>query len=215
MIMTVAQILTLMGSLSFGDKNITETETSLFLNYLNLAHLELYGETASFNQMLYEFEVLEKEEHEADVILAKTPYVMGMVYVPSLKKKLKQFPLQEAIEDNPDRSKRGVVKGYTLEKGNRLVVWPFDPKPLPLVVWYIPEASLFIERTPESEIPYPRSYHNILADGALYYVFQDQSGFKNPQKMEEAKRRWILGKQRLLSYLRGSNNISLSTFSNL
>ena len=47
MIMTVVQILTLMGSLSFGDKNITETETSLFLNYLNLAHLELYGERYS------------------------------------------------------------------------------------------------------------------------------------------------------------------------
>ena len=212
--MTVAQILTLMGSLSFGDKNITETETSLFLNYLNLAHLELYGETASFNQALYEFEEINKPADRGSVTLPLHPSIIGVVYVPDLKKTLEPISMQYAIRNDPDVGKRGEVARYSLQK-NKMILWPFDPAPRDIVVWYIPEASLFVENTPESEIPYPRSYHNILADGALYYVFQDQSGFKNPQKMEEAKRRGILGKQRLLSYLRGSNNISLSTFSNL
>lgn len=214
MIMTVVQILTLMGSLSFGDKNITETETSLFLNYLNLAHLELYGETASFNQALYRSEEPEKLQDISYVILENPPYIMGQVYVPSLKKHLQQISMQEAIQEDPDFTKTGTLDKYVVHK-QLIKLLPYDPSPIDLLVWYIPEASLFVKNTPEAEIPYPRSYHNILADGALYYVFQDQSGFKNPQKMEEAKRRWILGKQRLLSYLRGFNKTSLSTFSNL
>ena len=99
--MTVVQILTLMGSLSFGDKNITETETSLFLNYLNLAHLELYGETASFNQALYRSEEPEKLQDISYVILENPPYIMGQVYVPSLKKHLQQISMQEAIQEDP------------------------------------------------------------------------------------------------------------------
>ena len=99
--MTVAHLLTLMGHLSLGNDNINATERAIFLQYLNLAHFELYQSTASLNQQLYEFEVLEKEEDEADVTLAKTPYMMGMVYIRSLKKKLKHLSLQEAIEDKP------------------------------------------------------------------------------------------------------------------
>ena len=212
--MMVAQILNLMGSLSFGDQNVTETETSLFLQYLNLAHLELYGETATFNQDLYIQENLQKPENARLVDLSKTPCVMGVVYVPSLKIKLRKVSFQESIEHDPDGSHKGDLKRYCLQK-NHLILLPYQSAPLSLVVWYIPDATLFMETTPEEEIPYPVSYHTLLADGALYYLFQDQSGFKNPQKMTEAKRRWVLGKQRLLSYLKGSNSIALSTFRNL
>ena len=213
--MTVAHLLTLMGHLSLGNDNINATERAIFLQYLNLAHFELYQSTASLNQQLYEFEVLEKEEDEADVTLAKTPYMMGMVYIRSLKKKLKPLSLQEAIEDNPDRSRHGEPQGYTLRQNNLLMLWPFDPRPLPLVIWYIPQPTPMTEQTPEQEIPYPLAYHPVLVDGALYYLFQEEGGFKNTQKAQAAEQRWEVGKSRLISYLYNTGGGSLSTFSSI
>ena len=41
-----------MGNLSLGNDNITQVERAIFLQYLNLANLELYQITANFNQDL-------------------------------------------------------------------------------------------------------------------------------------------------------------------
>ena len=212
--MTVIELLKLMGSLSLGEQNIAASEQAIFLQYLNLAHLELYGETASWNTDLYIRENINKPENVSSFTLAHTPLVMGTVSVPSAKRHLKRISLEEAFQGDPDLTHEGPVRGYTVQK-NKVLLLPYEAKALSLVVWYIPQASPLQETTPEQEIPYPATYHNLLADGALYYVFQEEGGFKNPQKMLDAKQRWVLGKQRLISYLKGANYGVLSTYRNL
>ena len=82
-------------------------------------------------------------------------------------------------------------------------------------VWYTPQPSLLTENTDESEIPYPPAYHPVLVDGGLYYLFQQEGGFKNTTKENEALIRWQNGKTRLLSYLYTSSGEFLPTFSNV
>jgi len=212
--MTVLELLKLMGSLSFGEQNVTETENALFLQYLNLAHYELYAETASFNEGLSVSETIQKQQDQGSVDLSRNPHVMSVVCLPSLLLTLPQVSLQDALQDDPTLKKPGNPRGYILQH-KTLTLVPYQAAPLSVLVWYIPEVSPLLQTTPENEIPYPRVYHQLLAEGALYYLFQDQSGFKNPQKMMEANRRWNLGKQRLLGYLRGLNSIDLSTFSSV
>jgi hypothetical protein len=63
------------------------------------------------------------------------------------------------------------------------------------------------------DIPHP--VYPVLADGALYYLFQEEGGFKNTQKELEARKRWETGKSRLLSYLYTSSGQTFSTFSSV
>ena len=213
-IMTVAHLLTLMGHLSLGNDNINATERAIFLQYLNLAHFELYQSTASLNQALYDFEEIDKAADRGSANLSKQPYSVGVVYVPDLKKRLDFISMEEAIEDDPDISKRGILKKYCLQN-NKMVLWPYDPAPRSLVVWYIPQPASFTEQTLAQDIPYPSAYHPVLVDGALYYLFQEEGGFKNAQKAQAAEQRWEIGKSRLVSYLYNTGGGSLSTFSNV
>ena len=82
-------------------------------------------------------------------------------------------------------------------------------------VWYVPQPITLTEQTPEQDIPYPLAYHPVLVDGALYYLFQEEGGFKNLQKAQAAQARWELGKERLIAYLYNSSGTSFSTFSSV
>jgi hypothetical protein len=84
-----------------------------------------------------------------------------------------------------------------------------------VIVWYVPQPSPLTEATEEAEIPYPVAYHPVLADGALYYLFQEEGGFKDAQKDVQARVRWETGKSRLLSYLYYSSGQTFSTFSSI
>jgi hypothetical protein len=82
-------------------------------------------------------------------------------------------------------------------------------------VWYIPQPPAFTEATEEKDIPYPIAYHPVLVDGALYYLFQEEGGFKSSRRENEAKARWETGKSKLLSYLHNSSGQTFSTFSSV
>ncbi len=211
--MQVAVLLTLMGNLSLGNDNITPSERALFLQYLNLAHLELYQITANFNQDLLLRENLANAQDSNQIPLTQMPYLVSSVYDVTHKKKLIRRSLGDAIDDDPDFSQRGLPCQYFLQK-NILQFIPAQTAVTPVVVWYCPQPSLLAEEMAEQDIPYPLAYHPVLADGGLYYLFQQEGGFKNTQKEDEANKRWEKGKSRLLSYLYTSSGQYISTFSN-
>jgi hypothetical protein len=82
-------------------------------------------------------------------------------------------------------------------------------------IWYVPQPIPLTEQTPEEDIPYPFAYHPVLVDGALYYLFCEEGGFKNLQKAQDAQRRWEVGQTRLLAYLYNSSGQLFSTFSSV
>ena len=139
---------------------------------------------------------------------------MGGVSVPSLRTTLKKISIQRALEMDPEFKQPGPLTSYVLKKNTILLV-PYQSMPLDVVVWYIPEVVSLTEDTQESNIPYPLAYHPVLVDGALYYLFQEEGGFKNTQKAQAAEQRWEMGQSRLLSYLYNASGETLSTFMNV
>ena len=221
--MRISELLALMGNLSVGNDNVTPFERAIFLQYLNLAHLELYQATANFNQDLFLLENLVKLQGSNSVALSRMPYLILSVYDVTYKQRLEQLSIVDAINHNPgfngqeqaglDTLGKLLPCQYIIQKD----AIRFIPAPtgiMSVIVWYIPQPSSFTEATEEKDIPYPIAYHPVLVDGALYYLFQEEGGFKSSQKEAEAKARWEAGKSRLLSYLYASSGQTLSTFSN-
>jgi hypothetical protein len=215
--MQVSGLLNLMGNLSLGNDNITQVERSIFLQYLNLAHLELYQVTANFNQDLlekYDAEI-PANTHEHD--LGFTPYLINEVWVGAslaTSRKLKRKSLAALLATLPVWQNPGTLEYYYLRKQ----VIGFVPKstvPFEVMLHYVPQPITLTEQTPEQDIPYPLAYHPVLVDGALYYLFQEEGGFKNLQKAQAAQERWELGKERLIAYLYNSSGTSFSTFSSV
>lgn len=211
--MTVLEILKLMATLSVGTDNVTAGERGIFLQYLNLAHFELYQETASLNQDGWVSETLTKPQNTQAVTLAQSPYCINKVYDRTHQKTLNRLSLADLLEKDPDRKATGSPSQYVIQ-GRELTVYPLQTPVLSLKVWYVPQPTALTEQTREQDIPYPLAYHPVLADGALYYLFQEEGGFKNPQKALAAEQRWEKSRLTLVSYLYQSSGQTLSTFSN-
>jgi hypothetical protein len=234
--MRVSELLTVMGHLSVGNDNVTPTERAIFLQYLNLVHLQLYQETANFNQDLLIMESFPpqqagQEQAAADqvdggqkpytITLSKMPYLVSSVYTLTDKKPLRRLSVGEAADLTLTQSLSGASApgtgtplAYSFQK-NIISFIPDPPSPIPVIVWYVPQPSPLSEETEEGDIPYPAAYHPVLADGALYYLFQEEGGFKDSQKDIQARVRWETGKSRLLSYLYCSGGQTFSTFSSV
>ncbi len=212
--MRVSEILTLMGHLSVGNDNITPTERAIFLAYLNLAHWELYQETANFNQDLLLQENLTSEQGANSVTLSRMPYLVSSAYDETHKRILTRLCVEDAVEHNPDATVQGTPFAWFIQK-NILSLVPPQTAPVSVTVWYIPQPSTLTEAMEEEDIPYPVAWHPVLVDGALYYLFQEEGGFKSASKELEARKRWESGKSKLLSYLYSSSGQTFSTFSSI
>ncbi len=212
--MEVSTLLNLMGNLSLGNDNITEVERGVFLQYLNLAHLELYQVTANFNQDLLVQVTLANQVESNQVQLPETPYLVNHVYDITHQRKLCRISLSDAITKDPAFTANGNPTQYFVQRD----VLEFIPTQMAITsinIWYVPQPIPLTEQTPEEDIPYPFAYHPVLVDGALYYLFCEEGGFKNLQKAQDAQRRWEVGQTRLLAYLYNSSGAVFSTFSSV
>jgi hypothetical protein len=210
--MQVSDLLGLMANLSVGLDNTTPTERAIFLQYLNLAHFELYQETASFNQDLIIQEEHDTQEDNKNLIkLNNLPYTMNTVYDLTHKKVLERVSRIDLLGEDPGLTATGYPQKYLIRK-QYLELYPVQTDVTQVSIWYIPQPTLLKENTEESDIPYPPAYHPVLVDGGLYYLFQEEGGFKNTTKENDARARWLAGKKMLLSYLYNSSGQSISTF---
>jgi hypothetical protein len=212
--MQVSGLLSLMGNLSLGNDNITKEEKTIFLQYLNLAHLELYQVTANFNQDLLVQVTLANQVDSNQVQLPETPYLVNSVYDLTHQRKLCRISLTDAIERDGSKTWTGNPTQYFVKR-DILEFIPTQTAITSINVWYVPQPTTLTEETPEQDIPYPLAYHPVLVDGALYYLFQEEGGFKNLQKAQAAQARWEIGQTRLLAYLYNSSGQLFSTFSSV
>lgn len=212
--MQVSGLLSLMGNISLGNDNITKEEKTIFLQYLNLAHLELYQVTANFNQDLLTHTTLANQADSNQVQLPEVPYMVSYVYDLTHKRQLHKVCLSDILEKNPAFSKTGHPTQYFVQK-DILQFVPTQTAITSIKIWYVPQPIILTENTPEQDIPYPFAYHPVLIDGALYYLFQEEGGFKNIQKAIDAQKRWEVGQTRLLSYLYNASGQTFTTFSSV
>jgi hypothetical protein len=212
--MEVSTLLSLMGNLSLGNDNITQVERAIFLQYLNLANLELYQITANFNQDLLVQVTLANQVDSNQVQLPETPYLVNSVYDLTHQRQLRRISLSDAITKDPAFTANGNPTQYFVKR-DVLEFVPTQTTITSIKIWYVPQPIILAENTPEQDIPYPLAYHPVLVDGALYYLFQEEGGFKNLQKAQAAQARWEIGQTRLLAYLYNSSGQLFSTFSSV
>jgi hypothetical protein len=213
--MDVKEMISLMRTLGIGEVYKDNVSDNIALQYLNLSHEELYSVTAGVNDDLY----LPRETYitnfnDTSFILNNKPFLISTIY-----RSGQRCPLEGKSVDNFDEyQERNIYNGdpviYT-NIGSVVEFYPISSNvSYTFKVRYKPEKTSFNLNTPESSIPYPVSYHRVLVNGALYYMFQDESGFKNQIKENEANKKWEEGKLDLINYLIGRSKQSISTYSN-
>lgn len=213
--MNVIEMLETMALLSVGPDNLTSQTKSIFLKFLNIANRKLYNKTASVNPDILINEDIETDEDNETVKLSNIPYLVSSVYIKDRYPGLNLKSFSDFVDVKKYINNSGEPQFFTFRK-DLVSIYPIRPNTkYELDIWYSKQPDKITEKTVESEIPYPISFHDLLVDEALYYLFLDEEGFKDSRKSMEAKDRAIKQEKELISYLYSNSNQNLRTFSNI
>lgn len=204
-----------MSLLSVGPDTAPEGVRSIYLQYLNLAHFDFYNETALLNDDVMVSETLMTDPVTQKITLSNIPLNVSKVYDPVTFRFLEKKSLEDFIFYQSHFQYGVTPHVYTVAK-QVLTIYPLAPETqYTYNCLYVPQPVNLLESTDENDIPYPLAYHGYLVDGALYYLFQDEEGFKSTSKSLQHQEKFEKGKSRLLSYLINSSNKEIRTFSNV
>lgn len=213
--MNVAEMMSLMRTLGIGASYEDDYSKKTALKYLNLANDEIYRETAGLNSDILTNDILNSTLGNSSVTLAQTPFLIAEVFVQGQSNSLTGMSALAFAKYQFEHSNFVGNPLIYYKKANTINFFPIQSTlTYNLSIWYAPERTVLEENTTEADIPYPLSYHSVLVDCALYYLFQDESGFRNQQKENEALRRATKTKNDLISYFKSANRQIISTFSN-
>lgn len=200
--------------MSVGNDTSTDDEKSIFLKYLNQAHYELYNHTASVNEDLVVNEAQTTTANSSDVTLQNNIFCVNAVFIPDRITSLESKNLMEYVAYKKEYGASS-PSIYMFRK-NTISIYPIVAnKQYDLDIWYTPQPEELTETTPENDIPYPASFHNILVDGALYYLFLDEEGYQSTERSRNHTMKWEKGKQDLYAYLFHRSGQITSSFSNV
>ena len=201
--MNVKDMLSLMRTLGIGEVYNDKESEEIYLRFLNLAHDELYALTSTFNDDLYIQETITSLPGSTSISLSMDPFIISKVWIPEVRHYLEGMSVDDSDDYQMQYDSPGYPKIYYIIK-RFIHFFPIASNiPYTFKVSYKPDVIPIEKNTPESAIPYPRSFHRVLVNGALYYLFQDESGFKNTIKEKSAEKKWEDGKKDLVSYLYG------------
>lgn len=212
--MDVRDILDTMIDFSAGGNNSSTEHRQLFLRYLNLACSELYSRTAMINpEAAFVYEIAEGDiEHrtEIDQPVLMVTEVVSIKNRITLQKVSEASGLKNALLD-PSGSRYTSFSWRRTDpedgRGFDLLLYPFvtgQTKRDHLVVTAVRDLEPLYERSSEDDIPFPKAFHHALVDGGLFYVFQEEGGFRDSMKARDAKARWELEKARISAFFANS-----------
>lgn len=212
--MLVSDILDLMANLGIGLDEPTKDDNEIYLRYLNLAHFELYRHTASVNPFLIlQKDILSVNNGVVDSLTAPL-FSIRKVYRTDTNLGLIAYSIDKVLDSDPSLSVIGNPI-YWYYANNNLNVWPLWTQQDGLGVIYNTEIN-YLKINDDLNSYYPLSFHPLLADGAVYYLFQSETGFKNDIKMKKAEERWNEGRTNLYNYfLTVAGKPIYSTFSRI
>lgn len=209
--MTVDEIVRNIALLGSGLDKPTLEDNAIFLKYINLAHLELSRKTLLCNPKLTRTNEVKNCVNGVVEPLDNDPFMVTNVYLVSQNVNLDPILVENVLSRDPGITEVG-VPSYWYYFNNAINTFPRFTGTVG--VWYGNQPIVITKNTLESEIPYPYTYHSVLIDGACYYLFQGESGFKDAGKMNESMARWKLGMTQLLSHLNAFSGKNIaSTFS--
>lgn len=212
--MNVMDMINLMGTLGIGEVSSDKDSKRIALTYLNLAHDQLYSETANLNEKLFVDETHASIAGQDNFTLYTEPFSLIGVWVSGQPFPLRILPETEFYNYKKRRSYSGAPEICSIV-GNKINFFPNDSGvSYTFNVKVCPNITPLQENTPESSIPYPILYHRVLINGALRYMFNDEAGFKNTTRENEAAKEWDNGRFELITYLYNFNRQSNYTYSN-
>lgn len=212
--MDVIDIINLMAVTGVGLEEPTPSDQAVFLKYLNLAHLDLYKVVAVMMKPL----LLKKENISTDIngayAFVEMPFTIEKVVSVINKKELSLTTISSIQNLDILVENKGVPYKF-FWSGNGISIYPNPEVATELAIWVVKNANILNLGTRSSEIPYPATFHDVLLNGANYYLFQSESGFKNVEKMRIAEERWEKGKTMMIDYLQRFQVNSPSTYSHI
>lgn len=216
--MNVKEMIELMGTLGVGEgANVVPED--VYIQYLNLANLELYQQTASFNDDILTKETRQNIVGPNIIELNNYPYIINSVIVVGQRDPLFKMPfvrfsmIVDEAQNNPNNQNAQTPPSIYTKQNKKITFFPFNEDTVYTVnVFYAKQPKKLNIDTEEEDVPYPIAYHNVLVDGALKYLFAGEGGFRSSKNQERAVNDYAVGKSRLISYLQGSNSHRISTF---
>lgn len=215
--MDVSDIITLLANLSIGLDEPNDDDIVVFLQYINLCYFELLQETIAQNPLVV------KLNEQVDCTNGVLSATSQPIFIPkSVYNISSNVRLTPTIEENVLKRDPGLkITGLPVEWYYANGVINVYPLATSLVsdgngfgVRYIAQPEPLDSLSKSSDILIPPLYQQVLADGASYFLFQSETGFKDQIKMQAAMLRWKEGKQKLFSYMKNiSGNKFFSTYS--
>ena len=209
--MDVKNIITLMATLSIGLDEPSDSDIPVFLSFLNLAYKDILQETLVQNPTV---PFISQTLTCTNGVLADTqyePFIVRKVWDVVSNTPLKSTNLDKIEEIDPSISQTGGAQEWYYA-GGKINIYPLFTGQIG--IRYVKEPSDLKMTDSSSEILIPKVFQTILVDGAAYYLFQSETGFKDTLKMAESKYRWEKGRIKLFNYLKNlGGQYSYSTYS--
>lgn len=197
--MNVKEIITLLSTLSIGLDDPSESDTVVFLRYLNLAYFELLRSTILKNPI---YPKTRETLVCTNGVLSPTSnniYSIRRVYVPDSNKFLNETNFDYISKIDPALLYTSTTPELYYYNSGNVNIYPIYTGNIGIV--YCSNPSSLNINSLSSDIYIPELYHSVLIDGASYYLFQSETGFKNEIKMQESLNKWKEGKTLLSEYL--------------
>ena len=221
--MDVKQILALMATLSIGlDQIDTDDPKNLdviiFMQYLNLAYFEILNLTLTQNpQVPIVNQSLNCNNGICDATSSPI-FIPKSVYDIKSNRPLEGTTLEEVMKRDPGLQIKTAPALEWYYSNGTINIYPNVTSLLAdgngIGIRYIAQPAPLTRDTPSSGILIPYMYQQLLADGASYYLFQSETGFKDQLKMQAAFTRWEEGKRKLFAYMKNiSGKKHFSTYS--
>lgn len=215
--MDVSEILKLLATLSIGLDDPSDSDIVVFMQYINLCYFEILQETISQNPLVT---IINESVNCNDGNLDSTSnplFIPKVIYDISRNLPLSGTTFEDVIKKDPGVTRTGDAQEWYYSSG----VISVYPKATSLLsdgngfgVRYIAQPRPLLATTLSSDILIPALYQQVLADGASYYLFQSETGFKDQLKMQASMMRWKEGKQKLFAYMKNiSGKKYFSTYS--
>jgi hypothetical protein len=208
----IIEIVNLIATLGAGEENPSPSDREVFLKFLNLAYFEIYRKTFLNNPFARCYHEIVNCVDGTVEDLQNQPIAIRQVYNKQTNKNLEKLNSDEILKEDPGLTMVGNPIGWYYFD-NSINLYPNLPGDIPVGIRYYKDPETLTIETLESSIPFPAIFHPILVDGACYYLYQDEGGFKDGVKMKASMDRWSDGQSRLGTYLLSiSGKNSFTTF---
>jgi len=182
--MNVDSIISRIAKLSSDEDSPDLESQQRILDYVNLAHFEIYQRTAVLNSNRLGTTEDLTQTAGSSTISAEPFKVLSVVDLDE-ERLLEERHIEDIEQDYPMIDDIGSPDYFYLSGTTTLNTYPLNNADVR--IRYIPMPTELALGGAESTIPYPSPYHRALIMGGLYYMYQDERDFRTVQEISVAK----------------------------